>query len=77
MADLDGSGIPVDLGAGVTLVAPGLLGTAERAPELLGGRADEKPPATPALSDALARAGLEQVHGVQIAAGRQGPTGEG
>jgi len=68
MADLDGSGIPVDLGAGVTLVAPGLLGTAERAPELLGGRADEEPPATPALSDALARAGLEQVHGVQIAA---------
>ena len=68
MADLDGSGIPVDLGAGVTLVAPGLLGTAERAPELLGGRADEEPPATPALTDALAAAGLEQVHGVQIAA---------
>jgi len=68
MADLDGSSIPVDLGAGVTLVAPGLLGTAERAPELLGGRADEDPPATPALSDALAAAGLEQVHGVQIAA---------
>lgn len=68
MADLDGSGIPVDLGAGVTLVAPGLQGTAELAPELLGGRAGEEPPATPALAQALAAAGLEQVHGVQIAA---------
>ncbi len=44
------------------------MGTAERAPELLGGRADESPPATPALTDALSAAGLEQVHGVQIAA---------
>ena len=35
---------------------------------MLGGRADEEPPATPALTDALAAAGLEQVHGVQIAA---------
>ena len=68
MADLDGSGIPVDLGSGVTLVAPGLMGTAERAPEMLGGRADEPPPATPGLTDALSAAGLEQVHGVQIAA---------
>ncbi|MEZ5184150.1 MAG: hypothetical protein R2720_00255 [Candidatus Nanopelagicales bacterium] len=75
MADLDGSGIPVDLGAGVTLVAPGLLGTAERAPELLGGRADEEPPATPALTDALTGAGLQQVHGVQIDATEVPPVG--
>ena len=66
MADLDGTGIPVDLGGGVTLVAPGLLGTAEREEQLLGGRADEEPPAAEPLVRALALAGLEQVHGVQI-----------
>jgi hypothetical protein len=50
------------------LVAPGLAGTAERQEELLGGRADEEPPATAALSAALQLAGMEQVHGVQIEA---------
>jgi len=84
MATLDGTGIPVDLGSGVSLLAPGLLGVAEREPELLGGRAGEEPPATPALAAALAEAGLAQVHGVQVSAEEvpvlgedvRGPNGE-
>lgn len=68
MAGLDGSSIPVDLGSGVSLVAPGLHGWAEREPELLGGRAGEEPPATEALAAALSAAGMQQVHGIQISA---------
>ncbi len=66
MADLDGTSVPVDLGLGVSLVAPGLTGTAERQEQLFGGRADEEPLASEALTAALERAGMEQVHGVQI-----------
>ena len=67
MANLDGSSIPVDLGAGVTLVAPACWArpNAHRSCSV-GGQM--KTSATPALTDALAAAGLEQVHGVQIAA---------
>lgn len=68
ISTLDGTAIPVDLGSGVTLRAPGLRGTAELEPQLFGGRADEPPLATPALAEAIAAAGMEQVHGVQIAA---------
>jgi pimeloyl-ACP methyl ester carboxylesterase len=75
MATLDGTAIPVDLGFGVTLLAPGLLGRAEREPELLGGRADESPPATSALADSLAAADLTQVHGIQIDAVEVEPVG--
>lgn len=68
MATLDGSGTPVTLPAGVVLRAPGLRGTAEVRPRLMGGRAGEPPRATGAFEEALSRAGMVQSVAVEIQA---------
>lgn len=73
MAELTGTGFPVDLGGGVTLRAPGLRGRAERTQEVVDGRG-VPPAATAALSAALADAGMEQVVAVEVEAQ---PTGLG
>ncbi|WP_131105489.1 esterase/lipase family protein [Ornithinimicrobium sufpigmenti] len=60
--------VPVDLGEGVTLEAPGLVGTAERQPGLMGGRSVEEPNATAALQFALAQQEFVQQHAVEVRA---------
>jgi pimeloyl-ACP methyl ester carboxylesterase len=74
MAALTGAGTPVALGRGVTLIAPGLVGTADlRGQTLLGTRAGEADRATDALTAALAETGMVQTQAVEISA-RPTPT---
>ncbi|RYU14829.1 esterase/lipase family protein [Nocardioides iriomotensis] len=58
--------VPVPLGDGVTLEAPGLTGTAELQPGLLGGRSTDEPNATPGFEAALREQDFYQLHAVEV-----------
>ncbi|MBS2938599.1 hypothetical protein KDN32_12710 [Nocardioides sp. J2M5] len=60
--------VPVDLGEGVTIEAPGLVGTAEIQPGVLGGRSDTEPNATPTFVAALDEQDFHQQHAIEVQA---------
>jgi pimeloyl-ACP methyl ester carboxylesterase len=67
VATLTGSTTPVHLAPGVTIVAPGLVGTAELGTDaLLGSRAGEPERATLALAQALSNTDMVGTHTIEI-----------
>lgn len=65
---LTGTTVPVALGPGVSLEAPGLVGTAELQPGVLGGVSRAESNSTEALVAALDRSGFLQQHAVEVRA---------